>query len=127
VGRWSWGGKQERHAGGPTPPGPFGHSSRPGVDRIRTVKVQVRGRVRASAWQLFCQTGPPCSVCSDEKERTAAALGWKRGRREASGWTLVLQAGAAVLGLFRREGEDSSRTRMEAARARFLAGPAQPL
>ena len=58
----------------PTPP-VVGDSSRPGVDRIRTVKVQVRGRVRASAWPLFCQTGPPCSVCSDEKERTAAALG----------------------------------------------------
>lgn len=86
IGRWSWGGKQERHAGGPTPPGRFGHSSRPGVDRIRTVKVQVRGRVRASAWPLFCQTGPPCSVCSDEKERTAVALGWRpRGRGSSPG------------------------------------------
>jgi hypothetical protein len=39
----------------------------------------------------------------------------------------VLSDWSAVLGLFRREGEDGSRTRIEAARARFLAGPVQPL
>src|SRR5207342_1355705 len=43
------------------------------------------------------------------------------------GLTAVLPDWSAVLGLFRREGEDGSRTRIEAARARFLAGPVQPL
>lgn len=72
-----------------------GYSSRPGVDRFRTVKVQVRGRVWASARPRFCQTGPPCSVCSDERKRTRTALELRlRGRGFSPGLHKRCGAGA---------------------------------